>query len=858
MGINFRAIFPFTGLLIALLSCASPSAEKKDDIILSTGDGLVMKLDGRGQVTGLAADSSELLAPVRTGGFLLREYKCDPGSELIAGGDFESTGAAGLSGTCSVDTQVAYSGKASVCLDAAGGGRLMLDRIPLEPESVYMISFWMKADKLRGTPTIHIRRLDSGNAIIGSQANIEYLGPYKSGWTEFRHTFQTLPGTESGELEFHVVRDPEANSASLGGKIWVDNFSLRELRLPEFEVINGEMQKVETNAARMLGEYKGIRLSAEVSGHDDHFKISGTLQDTTGQDRCVQLLYRLPVAAVGWRWETGLSSGETIEEGQSYTNATEIGRWTNRYIAPWPYSSIDGSKAGLSLGVAVDHPAVYRMSYADGYYTLCFDFGLSPLTKKFPGQAEFSFVLSHHDPRWGMRAAAKKYFDLYPEYFEARTKPGATSSTRDMAKFKGLADFGAMYGDRHGGEFSWIKSANDQGMYSMTYNEPWMWRSSLGKAPDIDTLALSSIVARERSDIDKWDGNDFTGDYSQVPRAYSVRAFLNSAMYDENGDPISNGIRTYRSGTYLEWLTNSDPDITGTYGDPNRGLLSWKYEFLRDRDGAAKLGGTANGIRYDSVTEWVHMGVENFRKEHFAFADYPLTFSYLAARPCQLGYFCALEYMTFVRRQMLESGGLTYANGAIDVPWFSWLMDGISREGWNPDVESQQSIRMLMYHKTCGDWSGARLARYSEEVLKDHFNVCFLYSWWPGVDGRTQEDFDSKREFYRKHLPVLKALATSGWEPVTFATAGTDGILIERFGGENGRPLYFSVRNPANVERNVAVKIDKKSLGLAHLGSLTDALTGKTIQVGDPAADGTVSCSLVIPAGTTAVLNFAP
>ena len=125
-------------------------------------------------------------------------------------------------------------------------------------------------------------------------------------------------------------------------------------------------------------------------------------------------------------------------------------------------------------------------------------------------------------------------------------------------------------------------------------------------------------------------------------------------MYDENGNPVSNGVRRYSTGVHLEWLTNSDPEISGPYGSPNRGMLSWQYEYLRDLQGAMELGATANGIRYDSVTEWVQMGAENFRSEHFAFADFPLTFSYKAAKPCQLGYFCALEYMTFVRRKMLE------------------------------------------------------------------------------------------------------------------------------------------------------------------------------------------------------------
>ncbi len=815
---------------------------------VKTGDGLVMTLNEAGQVTGLSADGSELLSLGMVGGFLLGEYQLNPGPELITNGGFEKPGGFEMSGGWHRDTSVARSGEASLVCEVPRKGELVV-RFPLKPNAVYMITFYMRSEGLDGTPMMHLRRKDAqGNYVLG-QANIEYMGIYYPDWVRCQHTFQTLPGTVSGELMLHVVY------GKLRGKVWLDDLSVRELPLPQPVALEGRLTPAAANV-RLQAEHEGIQLDAAIQGLADRIAIEGVLRDTTGKDRCVQLTYRLPVAAQGWRWHTGLDTFQTIQPGTDLTNATEIGRDTNRYVSPWPYSSIDGPEVGLSLGVPMDHPSVYRMWYdEEGYYTIRMDFGLTADTKKSPSQAKFALFLSRHDPRWGMRAAAKKYFTMFPRFFEVRTRPGATFSNRLVTQVKDLRDFGAMYGDRHGGDVRWIKAANDAGMYSMTYNEPWMWRSKFGRMQQTALPSAKEIVAMERRDVDVRDEND-TGDYWQVPRAYSVRAFLNSVFHDESDQPVMNGTRTYGGGRsrVVEWLTNADPELVGPFGRPNRGMLSWTYEYGNDVTGARKLGGTANGIRYDSLGEWTHQGAENHRREHFAFADFPLTFSYRTGRPCQLGYFTALEYMTFVRGEMLKRGGLTYANGATGVPWFTWLLDGLFRENWRPGIEGHQHIRLLMYRKNCGDWRRARMSLPAAELEK-HLNECLTYVWWAGVDG-TPQQFDGKRPLFRKYIPVFRALAEAGWEPVTHATATPEGTVVERFGGEDGRPLFFTVRNVNDNAQAISVTVDAQALGLrTSRVSISDVLAGAPVAPTGSGLPGALSFSLKVPGQTTVVLS---
>jgi hypothetical protein len=814
---------------------------------IKTGDGLVMSINETGQVKALSVDGSELLSPGKVGGFLIGEYRFNPGPELVENGSFEKPGGFRMSGGWHRDTLVAHSGRASLRLDVPKGGELLI-HVPLKPEAVYMITFYMKSEGLDGRPILHVRRLDAQGNYILYQSNIDYLGIYYPDWVRCQHTFQTLPGTVRGELMFHVAYGKQR------GKIWIDDLSIRELRLPQPVILQGKVIP-RRDGAQFQAEWNGIQLKATIRGLSDRITIEGLLQDTTGKDRCIQLTYRLPIAAAGWRWYTGLDSFQTIEPGRTYTNATEIGRDTNRYISPWPYSSIDGPEVGLSLAVPMDYPSVYRMWYdEEGYYTIRMDFGLTPDTKKFPGQARFALVLSRHDPRWGMRAAAKKYFTMFPQFFEVRSKPGATAQTSLIARIKGLEDFGVMYGDRHGGDFRWIKATNDAGMYAMTYNEPWMWRSRFGRVPQASLPPAEEIIEREQRDVDVWDRNDSPG-WDMVPRAYSVRAFLNSVFHNEFGRPVMNGTRSYRAGRVIEWLTNADPEIIGPYGEPNRGMLSWIYEYGRDLAGARKLGGTVNGIRYDSLGEWAHLGAENFRREHFAFADVPLTFSYRVGRPCQLGYFCALEYMIFVRKEMLKRNGITYANGGVGVPWFAWLLDGISREGWLPDMKGYQRIRMLMYRKTCGDWGGIRW-HLSDVEVERRLNTCLTYAWWPGIDGAPQETFDRKRHIFKKYVPLLRALAQAGWEPITYATAEPKGTVIERFGGERGRKLFFTVRNISQGSHTTSITIDAKALGLPiERVKVLDVLKDTEIATTRSKEAGMLIFPLRIPAQTTVMLR---
>ena len=63
-------------------------------------------------------------------------------------------------------------------------------------------------------------------------------------------------------------------------------------------------------------------------------------------------------------------------------------------------------------------------------------------------------------------------------------------------------------------------------------------------------------------------------------------------------------------------------------------------------------------------------------------------------------------------------------------------------------------------------------------------------------------------------MPTIIALCQAGWEPVTYASAEPDTILLERFGPTHGR-LYLTARNESSRGVTVTVTVQTASLHIA-------------------------------------------
>ena len=94
--------------------------------------------------------------------------------------------------------------------------------------------------------------------------------------------------------------------------------------------------------------------------------------------------------------------------------------------------------------------------------------------------------------------------------------------------------------------------------------------------------------------------------------------------------------------------------------------------------------------------------------------------------------------------------------------------------------------------------------------------MAMLYGIGPNLVGGTRDlaRYERWRPLYRKYMPTIIALCQAGWEPVTYASAEPDTILLERFGPTHGR-LYLTARNESSRGVTVTVTVQTASLHIA-------------------------------------------
>ena len=164
-----------------------------------------------------------------------------------------------------------------------------------------------------------------------------------------------------------------------------------------------------------------LELEATITARDDHIRVDGKVRDTTGEDRGLRVGFSLPVDGRGFTWWDDIATPRTIADGQRY--AYYGFGWRVGEVSAYPFASLTGKGTGLTLAQRVDQPRLFRIFYDPSTgYCLDYDLGLSAETAKFPSSASFHFLLYRHEPEWGMRAAAQRYYDIFPEFFQVRAE----------------------------------------------------------------------------------------------------------------------------------------------------------------------------------------------------------------------------------------------------------------------------------------------------------------------------------------------------------------------------------------------------------------------------------------------------
>jgi hypothetical protein len=561
------------------------------------------------------------------------------------------------------------------------------------------------------------------------------------------------------------------------------------------------------------------------------FEVNGEVKYLGSGPSCATLRVIFPVSGTAWKWFRGLSGSVDMKQDYIYCDTISartilppdgafngrnlsdggygdpVGRGT---ISFYPLCAVSADGKGKAIGIDMQLPLVYRLkASASQGLSAEFDLATSPLTVRFPDRAFFRICRFDFDPAWGMRAALEKYYKIYPESFKKRVSTeGIWLPFTPLRSIPGWEDFGIAFHETswgstdimNGEKTPNIISDRGTGVLSFQYSEPW----DLQLPIKMKSLEYDEIIAG--------------GTISKNHRSYLDI----SAISDKAGKWQMRRLETpwFKTGWAVSITTNCDPDIPG--------FNKYRYVLKDEIEPALKMD--VDGIYFDSM-EWNWHHDLNYREDHFASADYPLTFSTNVGRPALWNFASEFKFMKKIADEMHLQGKLAMGNGhalnpfaaanldlfGAELSWYSSDDHNSEALDFKRSIACQKPIVFLL-NEGLNDKAFTEAPYYGYEI---YFEKMLAYGFFPSffsVDAsndpywQDRKKIENGRPFFKKYIPLIRKLAGAGWEPVTLAGTDAPGIRIERFGGQND--LFFTVRNNGSSDASCTVTVNVTALHL--------------------------------------------
>jgi hypothetical protein len=594
----------------------------------------------------------------------------------------------------------------------------------------------------------------------------------------------------------------------------------------------------------------GLRLQTTWTAQSNHLVLEGRVSDTTGRDRAVTVLFGLPVDATGWRWGDDLRHSRVIQGAGEFVKETTIRCGATGTMSLYPVGPIWDDRTGLAVAIDMTQPAVYRLGYHAGlkFLFLAYDFGLAPDTERFPGAADFRFVLYQFDPRWGFRSAWQKFTEIFPGPFVVRSKDqGIWMPFTDVSKVEGWQDFGFRY---HEGNNN-VPWDDAHGVLSFRYTEPMTWWMPM--KPEMPRTLAGALQVREECER----GPD--------PRMRGMAAVSElAAMHNESGEPgLQFQDTPWCNGAI--WSLNPNPWLgtptpAGPGNDPlgrsdtqpgplkatpvtNAGTVYWN-DSLKAALYGPEAQGRLDGEYLDSLEGYVTADF-NFRREHFRPTTVPLTFTTEARQVALFKGLAVFEFTRWMAEDVHRLGKLMFANGvpsrfAFLCPWLDvmgtetdWLPDG----RYQPAAILQMDLwRTLSGAKPYLLLMNSDYEQFTPEWVDKYFQRALFYGMWPSFFSHNASEnpywqnpkwYNRDRPLFRQYLPLIRRVAEAGWQPVTGAQCDNAAVLLERFGPDADGAIFLTLHNDTAQRQSGVVRIDASALRLPNRCRARDLMSGE-------------------------------
>ncbi len=561
----------------------------------------------------------------------------------------------------------------------------------------------------------------------------------------------------------------------------------------------------------------GLAVHATYRPHAGHLEIAGSIADLRGQDRAVTVYLALPVVQGPWQWWDSVAASRTeadestelryVESGMGYG----LGGCHSKY--PLGAVTLPGS-TGLTLAIRMDEPVVHRIVYNPRLrlFYLAIDFGLVP-ERRADGrplsEAPFRILLYRHDAAWGFRSALDRYYELFPEFFTKRvTCEGGWFVWGDMSKTEGALDagFGFHWGPVGAKAVEWD---NAHGPLALFYIEPQTYQQTM---EDFDRAPSAEEVLQRLQKLVQGDPQELAKVASQPYRVYplspspgnlagriqaTAQAVARSLNHDIAGQP-------YCSVGRFGWMSKSKwgaiLSCNLAPGIPEgKGRLNLQEIIAPSLRNMEREGAHYDGIGLDSLGGYREHSAVNYRREHFRYADFPLSFSALDHQPVQVAAFSTVEWVRDLAKPMHAQGKVLMANCSwgFTPGWLTFAAPYLDVFGAEASMFADPDfIRAIAYRKPCTDLPYK--PRPAWEVP---------WHWLHAIHPGHGNDLKAMQ----RHVGLLRELTAAGWEPISGARVTPPPLRVERYG--EGNRIYLVVHNPTERPAAARVQLDEGILG---------------------------------------------
>lgn len=545
------------------------------------------------------------------------------------------------------------------------------------------------------------------------------------------------------------------------------------------------------------GETKGVRLSVVETPAADGATYRVTVEDRTGRDRALTLVYAWPLPAGDLVFEEDPRTAVPLANNAPQRSDAQAMGCGAGGLNRWPFGAVSVGGRGFALGIDTAHPAYFRTAVHPRTRLLfiAFDLGLAPEKRTA------AFAFRRFTFTGGFRGALAAYAAREPDAFKTRVpEQGIWMPFRAIKSVENWQDFGFKFKEGND-ETAWDDA---HGIFTFRYTEPTTWWLSMDKAHGTNRFTMADCLAKVESLAAKGD-----------PRA---RAWRGSVMRDEDGARVGRVMDTPWCRGAI-WLLSPLPDIAGIC---EYKVKNTEADFAKFYAKPFPVG--QDGEYIDSAEGYLTPTLD-FNRAVFAASDTPLVFSSDEDhRPALFKGLSMYEYVRRTAARVWPRGRFVMANGVPGRwPWLPAYVDvggtetqWIDEEGrWRP--ESHRSLlykRALSMGKPYCYLQNVDFEKFAYADMENFMRHCVAYGLFPGCFSHNASEghyfmrpevYNRDRPLFKKYVPLCKMLSEAGWRPVNTLVASTDArVFVEQFGAR-----YVTVFNSARA--TVKVRLTAKA-----------------------------------------------